>query len=207
MRPRVASICSPFMKRRDFLKTPASALTLTAAAPAHPLFAAELKPASVAKLPRWRGFNLLEKFIKRKEGNPPFQESDFELMAEWGFDFARLPLSYRCWADGEPSNWLKLRDDELKHVEDAVELGRKHGVHVNLNFHRAPGYCVNPPKERLDLWKDNEALDAAAFQWAHFAKRFKGIPNERLSFDLLNEPSDVSEDTYARVVTRLVQAI
>ena len=79
------------MKRREFLKTTAGALTLTAAAPAHPLFAAELKPASAAKLPRWRGFNLLEKFIKRKEGNPPFIESDFELMAEWGFDFARLP--------------------------------------------------------------------------------------------------------------------
>ena len=195
------------MKRRDFLKTAAGALTLTAAAPTHPLFAAELKPASAAKLPRWRGFNLLEKFIKRKEGNPPFKESDFELMAEWGFDFARLPLSYLCWADGEPSNWLKLREEELKHIDDAVELGRKHGVHINLNFHRAPGYCVNPPKEPLDLWQDAEALAACAHHWAAFAKRFKGVPNDRLSFDLLNEPPDIPEAAYVRVVTRLVQAI
>jgi len=195
------------MKRRDFLKTTAGALTLTAAAPAHPLFAAELKPASAAKLPRWRGFNLLEKFIKRKEGNPPFKESDFELMAEWGFDFARLPLSYLCWADGEPSNWLKLREEELKHIDDAVELGRKHGVHINLNFHRAPGYCVNPPKEPLDLWQDAQALEACAHHWAAFAKRFKGVPNDRLSFDLLNEPPDIPEAAYVRVVTRLVEGI
>ena len=207
MRPRVSSICSPFMKRRDFLKTTAGALTLTAAAPAHPLFVAELKPASAAKLPRWRGFNLLEKFIKRKEGNPPFEESGFELMAEWGFDFARLPLSYLCWADGEPSNWLKLREEELKHIDDAVELGRKHGVHINLNFHRAPGYCVNPPKEPLDLWQDAQALDACAHHWAAFAKRFKGVPNDRLSFDLLNEPPDIPEAAYVRVVTRLVEGI
>ena len=33
-------------------------------------------------------------------------------------------------------------------------LGRKHGVHINLNLHRAPGYCVNPPKEPLELWKE-----------------------------------------------------
>ena len=80
-------------------------------------------------------------------------------------------------------------------------------MHVNLNFHRAPGYCVNPPKEPLDLWSDEKALEACAFHWAHFAKRYKDIPNSRLSFDLLNEPGDIPEPAYARVVTRLVEAI
>ena len=78
---------------------------------------------------------------------------------------------------------------------------------MNLNLHRAPGYCVNPPKEPLDLWKDEKALEACAFHWAHFAKRYKGIPNERVSFDLLNEPADIPEETYVRVVKRLVEAI
>ncbi len=90
------------------------------------------------KLPRWRGFNLLEKFTDRR--NAPFRESDFELMAEWGFDFARLPLSYRCWAD--VNDWLNLNEDALKEIDQAVEFGRQHGVHVNINFHRGPGYCV-----------------------------------------------------------------
>ena len=95
----------------------------------------------------------------------------------------------------------------MKHLDDAVALGGKHGVHVNLNLHRAPGYCVNPPKEPLDLWTDDKALDACAFHWAHLAKRYQGIPNERVSFDLLNEPGDIPEETYVRVVKRLVQAI
>src|SRR6185436_12294998 len=106
-----------------------------------------------------------------------------------------------------PSDWLKLREGELKHIDQAVEFGRKHGVHVNLNFHRAPGYCVNPPKEPLDLWSDEKALDACAFHWAQFAKRYKGVPNSQVSFDLLNEPSDIAEATYGRVVKRLVEAI
>ncbi|HUS46334.1 MAG TPA: hypothetical protein VM219_09985 [Phycisphaerae bacterium] len=39
------------------------------------------------KLPRWRGFNLLEKF--NADNSRPFLESDFEWMKAWGFDFGR----------------------------------------------------------------------------------------------------------------------
>jgi endoglucanase len=66
---------------------------------------------------------------------------------------------------------------------------------------------VNPPKEPLDLWTDEAALEACAFHWTHLARRFKGVPNDRLSFDLLNEPANVSETIYVRVVTRLVESI
>jgi endoglucanase len=193
------------MIRRDFIKLAGGATLLAGLGAVRPLAAADFKPATARRLPRWRGFNLLEKFTRRREGNPPFLEDDFAWMAEWGFDFARLPMSYLCWAD--PQDWLKLREQELAHIDQAVEFGRKHGVHVNLNFHRAPGYCVNPPKEPLDLWKDAAALDACAFHWGHFAKRYRGIPGARLSFDLLNEPADLPEADYARVVRRLVEAI
>jgi endoglucanase len=163
----------------------------------------KLPEATPARLPRWRGFNLLEKFNASR--NVAFVESDFAWAAEWGFNFVRLPLSYHCWAD--PKDWLKLREPVIKEIDQAVELGRKHGVHVNINFHRAPGYCVNPPKEPLDLWRDEKALEACAFHWAHFAKRYKGIPSAQVSFDLLNEPPDIPEATYKHVVKRLVEAI
>ena len=193
------------MNRRTFLANAATASVAGALAPGI-AFAAETKPAPTAKkLPRWRGFNLTQKVYARREGSPPFPEQDFALLEEWGFDFARLPLSYLCWATVEEP--LKLREAELRHLEDAVEFGGKHGVHVNLNLHRAPGYCVNPPKEPRDLWTDASALNDCAFHWAHLARRFKGVPNRRLSFDLLNEPANVSEAAYVKVVTRLVQAI
>ena len=93
---------------------------------------------SAGRLPRWRGFNLLEKFTDSQ--NAPFRESDFEWMAEWGFDFVRLPLSYWCWAD--VNDWLNINEDVIKEIDQAVEFGRKHNIHVNINFHRGPGYCV-----------------------------------------------------------------
>ena len=192
------------MNRRKFLRSSAACAVVLASSPALPL-AAEKRIPSARQLPRWRGFNLTEKVSKRRDGNPPYKESDFALLQEWGFDFTRLPLSYLCWTDME--DWLKIREDELKDIDQAIEFGGKHGVHVNLNLHRAPGYCVNPPKEPLDLWTEEKALDASAFHWAMLSKRYKGLPNERLSFDLLNEPANIPEQTYVRVVTRLVQAI
>ena len=193
------------MNRREFLQTAGALAVATAAAPLSVSGAADLPKATAHHLPRWRGFNLLQKFVKRPGGNPPFREADFALIAEWGFDFTRLPLSYLCWTD--PHDWLKLREEELKHLDEAVAYGAKHGVHVNLNLHRAPGYCVNPPKEPLELWTDEKALAACAFHWAQLAKRYQGIRSDRLSFDLLNEPPDISPETYHHVVQRLVEAI
>ncbi|HEV3117638.1 MAG TPA: hypothetical protein VGY58_11320, partial [Gemmataceae bacterium] len=151
------------MDRRRFLKASAAVAGssfLASAAGAH----AEAEPGA-AELPCWRGFNLLEKFSADR--HRPFVEADFALMAEWGFNFARLPLSYRCWSAAE--DWRSLREPVLKEIDQAVEFGRRYHVHINLNFHRAPGYCVNPPAEPVDLWKDARALEACAYHWSRFA--------------------------------------
>src|SRR5215467_9981880 len=121
------------MNRREFLKI-AGALTAAAASSRLALAAADLRPPSAHKLPRWRGFNLTEKCVKRRNGNnSTFRESDYEMLADWGFDFTRLPLSYLCWT--EPDDLLKVREVELKDIDDAIEMGRRHNVHVNLNLH------------------------------------------------------------------------
>lgn len=197
----------PLVSRREFLLTTAASLATVGSLPSLSAAASqgELPDPSPGKLPRWRGFNLLEKFTKRRDGNPAFREEDFAWMAEWGFNFVRLPMSYLCWSD--PADWRKLREDELKHIDQAIEFGKQHGIHVNLNFHRAPGYCVNPPEEPKDLFKDAEALDVCCVHWAAFARRFKGIPNRLVSFDLLNEPKDLPDADYIRVVRAMVEAI
>lgn len=191
------------MRRREFIQTATLAAGGLLAATPRAWSAPELPTPTYDKLPRWRGFNLLEKF--NADHAQPFVETDFAWIAEFGFNFVRLPLSYRCWSD--PADWNQMREEQLKEIDQAVEFGRKHGVHVNINFHRAPGYCVNPPKEPLSLWDDEKALAACAHHWGQFAKRYRGIPNTQVSFDLLNEPADLPEATYARVVRRLVEAI
>jgi endoglucanase len=189
------------MERRKFLQLGAGLTAATIITPA--LLVQANTHGSYNKLPKWRGFNLLEKF--NLEVNQPFKEEDFKMMAEWGFDFARLPMSYHCWS--KPSDWLQMDETVLKDIDQAIEFGAKYKIHVNLNLHRIPGYCVNAPAEPLNLWKDEKALEAAAFHWQHFAKRYKGISSNKLSFDLINEPSQVEEPDYVRVITRIINTI
>jgi aryl-phospho-beta-D-glucosidase BglC (GH1 family) len=163
-------------------------------------------PATYARLPRWRGFNLLEKFTLA--GNQPYQEWDFDFMVEWGFNFIRLPTDYRIWTPSAGD----YRERPLQEIDQAVAWARARGIHVNLCLHRAPGYCVNPPRERLDLWADGddgeEARRQFAGQWRMFAARYKGIPAGELSFNLLNEPpGEIDAATYLRAVEVAVTAI
>jgi len=168
---------------------------------------------NASSLPRWRGFNLLEKFIAAN-ANKPFEESDFDIMSNLGFDFVRLPMSYLCWTD--EGNWRNLREDKLKEIDQAVNFGKQYGIHVSINFHRGPGYSVDRSKEEpFNLWRDSEAREAFNFHWKHFAERYKGRPNKEVSFNLLNEPatitnernSIVSESTYVEVVKGAAEAI
>src|SRR5262249_47907152 len=94
-----------------------------------------------------------------------YLEEDFAFIAEHGFNFVRLPLSYLSWLDVE--NPLTPIDDALAEIDRAIAFGKQYDIHVCLNFHRAPGYCVAPPGEALDLWNDAEAVEMFAAHWQH----------------------------------------
>ena len=162
-----------------------------------------LPHASWKKLPRWRGFNLCEKFTLA--GNQPFKEDDFRNISDLGFNFVRLPMDYRIWIEGDDKR--KFNEQALSEIDQAVEYGQKYGVHVLINYHRAPGYTVNNPPEEQSIWKDDDILDVCRLHWQTFAKRYKGVSSDNLSFNLFNEPAGCSEEDYYRVVKTLLEGI
>ncbi|GBC90411.1 Endoglucanase C307 [bacterium HR14] len=164
----------------------------------------ELPEASHAKLPRWRGFNLLNRF-GLEWSNRPFEEREFEWIAELGFNFVRLPMDYRIWTD--KANPYSLDQSVLEDIDRAVRWGEKYKLHVQINFHRAPGYTVASPPEPASLWTDPEMQRLCAHHWEQFARRYKGIPGRQLSFNLFNEPSGVDAERHRQVVERVVEAI
>jgi len=178
-----------------------------------------MTPRTRNPLLRWRGFNLLEKFsaaapsktAPNSNRSVPFREDDFRWIADWGFDFVRLPMSYHCWS--APDRWLEMDEAVLGHVDQAITFGQHYGVHVCLNLHRAPGYCVNPPPEPRNLWRDEDAVAAFCHQWQSFARRYRGIANRHLSFDLVNEPPAPAEERgltradHERVIRAAIGAI
>jgi len=191
------------MNRRSFLKIGTAATIAAVLGNQRTATAATVLPeANAGRLPLWRGFNLLEKFSFSE--NRPYLESDFEWIAGWGFNFVRLPLDFRCW---QKAPGAEFDEKTLLEIDQGCRLGKKHGIHVNLNFHRGPGYCVNPPKEKDDLWNDPSAQKEFARQWGIFALRYRGIPSRNLSFDLINEPPDIAGAKYAAALKPAIEAI
>lgn len=198
------------MNRREFTKTSLATLG-TLALPSVTLSKLFSAAPGTPPFPRYRGFNLLAKF----SGSGPrrkFEEEDMEIMAEWGFDFARIPMSYWSW--GSKDDWTFIDEQIIEDIDDVIEMGRQYNIHINLNFHRVPGYCINGrEQEPADLFDDTpekmqKALDAAVYHWKYFARRYKGIPSSRLSFDLINEPPKMTDETrYVEIVRALVAGI
>ena len=200
------------LSRRAFLKLSGSAslgfvLSACGLTPKPKLLNA-FEPATYANLPRWRGFNLLDKFRNDVASwNQPYNEWDLDFVAAQGFNFVRLPTDYHIWTTS-PGNYL---EQPLKEIDQLIEWARARGIHVNVCLHRAPGYCVNKPAESLDLWADGSGGDEArqqfAQQWRMLAIRYRGVPAAELSFNLVNEPPDISGKIYARSAALAVAAI
>lgn len=127
------------------------------------------------------------------------------MIAQWGFNFVRFPMDYRLWI--KDGNWWKIDPDRFRDLDLALGWARHYGLHACLNIHRAPGYCINLPPEPGNLWTDGEVQDVFATHWAFFAGKYKGLSNQEVSFDLLNEPNDVDNRTYSRVMGMAIDAI
>ena len=213
------------MRRRKFIQTSATiALGLSLAEKA--ALAASRRLAN--SLPKWKGFNLLDFYAPdQKKWYKPTSAEQFKWMQDWGFNFIRIPIAYPYYLkfdrsrDILPEEVYHTDPQKLEEIDQLVRLAQQYGMHVSLNLHRAPGYCVNAGfHEPFNLWKDQAALDAFCFHWNMWAHRFKEMDKDKISFDLLNEPTmreDMNDqhspwatltgETYRRVAAAAVAAI
>ena len=180
--------------RRSFLKktaTIAGGIGLTAN-----MSFAKSAEHSQNKLPQWKGFNFLDFFSANpnnaREGT---KEEYFKWMSDWGFDFVRIPMAYPSYLKIDHEQNIttkqvrKISRKQTDKVEHLVYLAHKYNLHASLNLHRAPGFCVNAGfHEPYNLWKDQEAMDDFCYHWKFWAKRFKNVSRDKISFDLVNEP-------------------
>jgi endoglucanase len=195
--------------RRRFLGISAKAAACMVLNPLHAEPSSGLRDPQ-PRIPRWRGFNLTE--LAWAERPQHYQEADFRWMAQWGFNFARLPCSYWVWSD--KSTWMTINEADLEPLDRAIELGKQYGVHINLCLHRIPGYCVSgrelEPYQLFDGSRDSmeRALEAAVYHWRYLAQRYKNVPPVQLSFELFNEPPFMTDQSsYVEIARALIAAI
>ena len=179
-------------------------------------------------LPKWKGFNLLDFFSPNPgRGYRKTSEEDFKWMSGWGFDFVRIPMAYPSYLefnrrkDITPDEVYQVSEKALEQVDKLVFMAHKYKMHVSLNLHRAPGYCINAGfHEPYNLWKDEAAQQAFYWHWSMWATRYKQVSRDKISFDLLNEPAMIDDmnnqhaqklkvpgDVYAKVAEKAARTI
>jgi endoglucanase len=217
------------MQRRKFIRTTGAIVLGLSLAEKAALAGGKFSgtPAPNA-LPRWRGFNLLDFYSPdERPYYKPTAAEHFNWMRDWGFDFVRIPIAYPFYLkfdrsrDITPAEITQYDPAKLEQIDRLVDLAQQAGMHVSLNLHRAPGYCINAGfHEPFNLWKDQAALEAFCAHWKMWAHRYKGMGKDKISFDLLNEPtmrldmndqhspsSPLPGDLYRKVVAAAVTAI
>ena len=139
------------------------------------------------KLPQWKGFNLLDFFSPDPENaRIKTTEDHFRWMQDWGFDFVRIPMAYPYYLKFDrsrnitPEEVYSIDEEAVSRIDNVVSMAHKYDMHVSLNLHRAPGYCVNAGfYEPYNLWTDQAALDAFCFHWNMWAKRYRSASRKK----------------------------
>ena len=85
-------------------------------------------------------------------------------MAGWGFDFARIPMSYWNWTPVD--DWNRFNEDVLTDVDRAVEALRLHPWPGNLSelwrtvrrsLQSCQGRAIDAPCSRRHMARQNRA--------------------------------------------------
>jgi aryl-phospho-beta-D-glucosidase BglC (GH1 family) len=164
-------------------------------------------------LPLWKGFNLLDFFspdLHNSYGGTT--EEDFKWMSDWGFNFVRIPMAYPSYLNFNrdknisPEEVYQVDEEALERVDQLVYLAHQYKLHVSINLHRAPGYCINAGfHEPYNLWQHKEAQEAFCWHWEMWAKRYRNISRDKVSFDLLNEPAMIDDMNNQHAAKTMVQ--
>lgn len=128
-------------------------------------------------------------------------ETDFQNIADMGFNCVRIPFWYRNFQSDNNGTWILDENGEidLSRLEWAVDMCRKYGLYAILDLHGANGcqgytdHCGsgNNNGKSYHFFDQNDTgkryRQQAAELWGVIAKRFAGDPAIAM-FDLLNEP-------------------
>ncbi len=171
-----------------------------------------LPAASYESLPAWRGLeyeimgDYPDGYIFYGFDKGQFAEQDIKNMADLGFNFVRVPVNTRFFytrADVESvnmENWINL--DQL------ITWGIQYGVHISVVVCETYGYNCTYSEEMGTLFKYENYMEVFLTFWETLAQRYSDIPNNALSFNILNEPCDwIGEERYCELVLDVAERI
>lgn len=149
-----------------------------------------LPEPTAKKLPHYSGFLYYPEYTD-------WTEKEIKMISEWGFNYILLWEDYRNITN---YNVTKINEKYLERLDLLISWGLKYGVHINYQLWDSPGWRYgdfdpNHPEEtrdevELDLYVSNDSQQRMQRLMQTLVGRYKGIPNNILSFYVNYEPSN-----------------
>ncbi len=168
-----------------------------------------LPDAAWNDLPVWNGVTLsnMIQYDWPACGQPQeFSKEDIENIAALGFNFIRVPIDTRLFYDMEDPS--KIRLDRLLNLDSLISWCAEFGVHLCPDVHFSFGFTTDGNEYNDTIWVNEEEQELFVEFWALLAERYKDVPTNLLSFNLMNEPvGDITEEQYVTLMRRAISVI
>lgn len=136
-------------------------------------------------------------------------ETDFQRMAQLGFNSVRLPINAKILEDdAQPYVYKQSGWDYIDH---ALTWGEKYSVYVVLDMHSVPGgqsrlSPSDPERPEDSIWKSDDHKQRTIAMWQAIASRYKDRKIVA-GYDLINEPLPPKGSDLFDLESRLVATI
>ena len=133
-----------------------------------------------------------------------FGEEDVCRIRDWGMDHFRLPFDYSVVQDEAGA----VIPEGIELLRKNVMWGKKYGLNVILDLHKASGYDFNFAGDlsKNNLFTNEVLVEKFLSLWRMIAEEFGGYDN--VIFELLNEVVETENaSAWNRLIARAVSAI
>ncbi len=145
--------------------------------------------------------NLTDEHIKKF-----INEKDINYIKKWGFNTIRLPVDYMLFEnDDRPFLYDEKR---LKYLDVIIDLCIKKNLYIILDLHKAPGHSFSyKERDKNDIWnKKSKNRKRFLNIWDFLTERYKKY-NEKLIFEILNEPVADRDENWNKLAEDAVKTI
>lgn len=172
----------------------------------------DMPDASYERLPDWYGLEY-EPMGDWPDGyknygfsSEKFQERDIRNVSELGFNFLRVPVNTRFFY--EDADIAKAREEYWNNLDELIAWGIQYQVHISLVVCETYGYNCTYTEAEGELFTNDAYMELFLTFWEEIARRYQDVPNNALSFNILNEPADwIGEEQYCELALNAVDRI
>jgi endoglucanase len=134
-------------------------------------------------------------------------EKDIAFLDSCGFDHIRLPFDEKELWDENGAR----RDTAFKYMDSCINWAFKHSLKVVIDFHILRSHYFNAENEKdakpNTLWIDSNAQNKFVALWKDLQSTLKKYPENKLAYELLNEPVAPDPEMWNALIAKLMKSI